>query len=147
MWNTSSTKSKKINRKKLVIILILSELLGIFSLVWYLRTPLYLKYLTLPPKKYYIEDMDLSKQYLMLNGDFITGESSPSESLELSVSPGEQKYYLLTNPQGVFEFQIPQEIAANEYLFTISAKNQNGIDETKNLKVRIETNSRIPKIF
>lgn len=147
MWNKSAVKSKKLNRKKLVILLIATELVGILSLIWYLRTPLYLKYLALPPKKYYIEEMDPSKQYLLLNGDFITGKSSPSSILELSISPDGQTYSLLTDPQGVFEFQVPQELAEDEYTITMLSNDLSGTLETKNLKIRVESNSRLPKIL
>lgn len=132
-------KSIKIKRKDLFLPLVLTEILGILVLLWYLRVPLAQKYLIVPPKSYSVDEMEEGKQYLLRQGDFIWGKSSPESKLQLLFYPGGQKYTLPTDDQGNFQFQIPQETAPLEYRLIII----NNLTAIKDFKVRIISNNKL----
>lgn len=129
----------------LVISLIFTEIVGILFLIWILRVPLAQKFLLLPPQNFEISKMDTSKQYLLHQGDFLTGQTEPNSQIQMLLSPLPVQAIVTSNPGGNFQFQIPQETPPQEYLLTITDNNGNNI--LKTLRVRIAPNSRVNQFF
>src|SRR3989344_6880635 len=71
----------KIKRRTLAIFLILTELLGILVLVWFLRVPLSQKFLTNPPKAYSVDSFDSQKTYAINQADFLRGSADPKSKV------------------------------------------------------------------
>lgn len=132
-------KAIKIKRKDLFLPLVLTEILGILVLVWYLRGPLIQKYLVIPPTSYSIDEMEKGTQYLLRQGDFIGGKSSPESKLQLLFYPGGQKYALATDDSGNFQFKIPRETPPGEYRLIII----DNLTAVKDLRIRIISSSRL----
>lgn len=134
-------KAIKIKRKKLFLPLILTEVLGILVLLWFLRLPLTQKYLTFAPISYQVETMDPDKQYLLRQGDFITGKTSPNSTLALLLYPG-SKHALLTDSRGNFSFQIPGQTPPAEYRLII-INDRNRLETFKDLRIRVSSNNKL----
>lgn len=133
-------KTIKFKRKNLFIPLILSEILGILVLVWYLKTPLIQKYLLEAPNSYSVEEMEAGKQYLLRQGDFIKGKTKPQTTLQIILYPDRSKYSTISDSEGNFNFQIPPEIGLKEYRLMIISDD---IRPTtiKDLRIRVVSNN------
>lgn len=106
---------RKKNKKKLFFTLICAELLGILVLVWFLRAPLYEKFLAQPPKAYDSSKMQTNKQYLVSQNDQIVGKAEPDTKIKFYLSPLKQITTSRTDSQGVWNYQIPRNLPAGKY--------------------------------
>lgn len=142
-------KKLKIRKKRLFVPLILTEILGILVLVWFLQVPLTQKYLTFPPSSYSVDSMDRDTQYLIRRGDFITGKTEPGSTLQLLLYPNGPKYALLTDGEGNFSFQIPQTAQLSEYrLIIINDEDEvNELIKIKDIRIRITSNNKIDRLL
>lgn len=134
-------------RKDLFLPLVLTEILGILALVWYLRLPLTQKYLTFTPQSYSVDAMDPGKQYLIKQGDFINGNTKPGSTLTLLLYPDGSKYALLTDSEGNFKFQIPQETNTKEYRLIIVNDDIDKLQAFKDLKIRVTSNNKLDQLL
>lgn len=135
-------KSIKIKRKTLVVSLILTELLGISVLVWFLKIPLTLKYLTIPPKKYSLEYLETDKQYLFNQGDFITGRTLPGSKVFILLTPNGFKQTIIADNEGNFTFQLPPDTPPQKYQLDIINDNVKLVP-IKSFTVRLETSNKL----
>jgi hypothetical protein len=106
---------RKKNKKKLFFTLICAELLGILVLVWFLRAPLYEKFLAQPPKAYDSGKMLSTKQYLVSQNDQIAGKAEPNSKIKFYLSPLKQITVSRTDSQGTWIYQIPRNLPAGKY--------------------------------
>lgn len=136
-------KAIKIRKKDLFLPLVLTEILGILVLIWFLRVPLSQKYFSDSPSNYSVDSMDSNKQYLFKQADLITGKSEPFAKFQILLSPDGGKYPLSADAVGNITFQIPHEIAPGEYRLLIVKKESGIFKLVKNLKIRIESNNKI----
>lgn len=141
------TKAIRIKRKDLFPLLVLTEILGILVLIWFLRVPLTQKYLTYSPQSYSVDTMDTGKQYLIRQGDFITGKTLPRSTLQILIYPNGPKHALLSDSEGNFQFQIPDQIKTQEYRLVIINDNIDRLAAIKDLKVRIVSNNKLDQFF
>lgn len=133
-------------RKDLFLPLILTEILGILVLVWYLRIPLIQKYLIIPPANYSIDGMEGGKQYLLRQGDFITGKTQPESTLQLLFYPDGPKYALRADPEGNFKFQTPQDTKTQEYRLIIINDDLDNLTAIKDLRIRVRSNNKLNEL-
>lgn len=138
-------KAIKIKRKDLYLPLILSEILGIIVLVWFLRVPLSQKYLLESPSNYLVQAMDENTQYLLRQGDFISGNAPAHSKLQILFMPDGLKYTLSADPSGNFSFQIPPETRTGEYRLLIVKEGLGNLKPFKNLRIRVESNNKISR--
>lgn len=108
-------RPRKKNKKKLFFTLICAELLGILVLVWFLRAPLYEKFIAQPPKAYDSGKMLSTKQYLVSQNDQIVGKAEPDTKIKFYLSPLKQITTSRTDSQGVWIYQIPRNLPAGKY--------------------------------
>lgn len=135
-------KSVKLRKKHLIFPLIFAEILGILVLVWFLRVPLYQKYLKAEPKNYSVDSLNPDKQYLLKQGDFITGKSD-LRLLQVWLAPNGSKHGLIPNDRDEFVFQIPPDTKPGSYQFIIAGDNFGKIEVVKTLKIRVESNNKL----
>lgn len=133
-------KALKIKRKVLIISLILTELSGIIVLIWFLKIPLTLKYLTYTPENYSIDSLESEKQYLFKQGDLISGRTEPNSQIQVRLTPTGFNQTYVSDWQGNFIFRIPENIKRGEYGLHIS-------DSSQSYKIRIVSNNRITQIL
>lgn len=134
-------KSIKIKRKTLVVSLILTELLGISVLVWFLRIPLTLKYLTIPPKVYSAERMVSDKRYVVKPGDIIVGENESKDNQYYSLLRQGTTNILnerISDDAG-WSFIIPQDIKSGKYaLYILKTDKEKKSISTKLIRLNIK---------
>lgn len=140
-------KATKIKKKDLFFLLIVTEIVGILSLFWFLRIPLSQKYLADSPRSYSIDSMDQSKQYLFKQGDFITGTAGSSDKLQILLIPNGSKYSLSTNPEGNFAFQIPTQTKPQEYRLLILKNSSGSLESVKNLRIRVASSNKLTELL
>ncbi len=129
-------------RKKLIFPLIITEIIGILVLIWFLRIPLYQKYLAVQPNNYAIDSLDPDRQYLMKQGDFISGTTTAGTTLQIWLAPDGLKHGITPDYEGNFSFQIPTETIPDSYQLIIASDRNGEIGAIKVLKVRIESNGK-----
>lgn len=135
-------KAIKINQKYLAWSLIFTEILGIITLVWYLKTPLSEKFLELSPQAYSIVSMNPDKRYLASQGDFLAGKAIPNTLVKVLITPGNSIFELRSDSKGDWRFQIPENIKKEIFRFTFGnfdAKNK--LVTFRSYKVRIQSNN------
>lgn len=140
-------RTAKINRKYLVISLIFTEILGIITLTWYLKAPLYKKFLTTPPQAYLLSQMNTQTRYLFAQGDFIKDQAPPGANIVILLSEGSQvlnKSKTIADSSGQWYYQIPEDTAPGIKNLTIGNLDQNNNLQThQSYKVRIKSNKLI----
>lgn len=108
-------KSVKITRKDLFLPLILTEILGILVLVWFLRAPLSQKFLASDSKAYSVVSLNPQKRYLISQNDFLSGKSIPNTEIKIHLSPGNFKTALISDSSGNWLWQIPEDLPTGIY--------------------------------
>jgi hypothetical protein len=129
---------KKRNKKKLFFTLITAELLGILILVWFLRTPLYEKYLTAPQKAYDTSKMTESKQYLVAQNDQLVGKGKPESKIKFYLSPLKKITSSRTDGSGGWVYQVPKDLPAGRYrLYVAEFDDLSKTVLIKNYRIRV----------
>lgn len=144
-------KSLKIPRKYLITGLILTEILGILVLVWFLRVPLSQKYLVTPPKAYSILQMDNSQRYVIAQGDYLTGNTTPNTKIVTLLRRGgdrgsQIKLRQISDNNGNWFYQIPYDLAEDKFQFAIGTfDNRNNLNSVKVVKLKVVANNLLSK--
>lgn len=137
-------KAIKINREYLIGTLIFTEILGIITLIWYLRSPLTQKFLTKPPQAYAVSSFNPQTQYLVSRGDLLTGNSEPNSEVRALITPGFLKSSVRSTPEGSWWFQIPQSLKPGVYTISFGNLDSNGkLTTFQSYKVRVQSNMPI----
>lgn len=110
----------KITKSKLAKILIISELLSILAMAWYLRVPLYQKYLAVKPTAYPIAAFDPNTRYLMSENDFLIGTTTPGYKVKLIFTAGSNKRTVKASDQGNWVAQLPKSLNHKPYRLTLA---------------------------
>lgn len=110
----------KITKAKLAKILIICELLSILAMAWYLRVPLYQKYLAVKPKAYPMAAFDPNTRYLMSENDFLIGETEPGYKIKLIFTAGSHKRTVKASTQGNWVAQLPKSLDHKPYRLTLA---------------------------
>lgn len=138
-------KNTKIKHKLLATSLVIAELIGVFVLIWYLRQPLFERFLVTPPKSYTFESFDPQKRYLISRGDLLRGKKAlPNSNILAIITPGKQKITAKADKNGEFTIQLPSDAQLGRYRITLA-----NYDALKNLawarsyKLTIKSNSAI----
>ena len=134
-------KSVKIRRKNLIFPLIFAEIIGILTLIWFLRIPLAQKYLTSPPDNYSVNSMDPGIQYLLRQGDFINGRTKPNSTLQIRLAGDGAKNGVISDTEGNFTFQIPLNTNPGPYQLIIAGDNSDETTVIRILKIRVQSNN------
>jgi hypothetical protein len=136
----------KKSRKRLVITLITVEVIGILALIWYLREPLIKKYLIPSPKVYSLESMSPEKRYLLSPLDYVTSDSKANENIKLMLINKEKKfvYKFISDSQGSWIFQIPEDTKPGIYLLVTATKqNSGGKYDLKIKRIKVYDNRKL----
>lgn len=110
----------KITKAKLAKILILAEVLSILVMIWYLRIPLYQKYLAVKPTAYPIGAFDPNTRYLMSENDFLIGQTEPGSKVKLIFTAGKNKRTVRASSQGNWVAQLPKSLGHKPYRLTLA---------------------------
>ncbi len=110
----------KITKSKLAKILIFAEVISILAMVWYLRIPLYQKYLAVKPKAYPIIAFDPNTRYLMSENDFLIGKTEPNYKVKLIFTAGANKRTVKASDQGNWVAQLPKSLDHKPYRLTLA---------------------------
>ena len=136
-------KNAKLKHKYLAGTLVITEIIGIAVLVWYLRTPLTQMFLASPPKAYSIESYNPQKRYLVKQGDFLQGKKAlPNSKIAIFLIPGDKKTVLKANNKGEFLYQLPSDTKPGKFRITFA-----NFDALKNLawaksyKITVDSNN------
>jgi len=140
-------KSIKIKRRILVISLILTEILGIFVLVWYLRVPLSQKFLVVPPNSYSVASFESQKQYLLTQGDYLTGQTTPSSTVKVLINPSNIQSSILADSDGNWSYQIPEDLPLNTYTVTVVSVDISSQIQSQSYKFRVQSNLKLNKLL
>lgn len=134
-------KSTKISKKTLAQALIFTELLGILTLIWFLKVPLYQKFLIKSPKSYSLLQMNNQTRYLVSQGDYIAGQANPGIKIVLLIRDIEgikNTARIFPNELGIWNFQLPRNLdLGTKTLTTAEVKSDNDISNIKNYRIRI----------
>jgi hypothetical protein len=140
-------KSAKTNRKYLVTALIASEILGIITFIWILKTPLYQKFFQFEPKAYSLNQMETQIRYLLAQNDYLQGTTKNSGKLIILLSNGtqvEEKGKIRANDEGQWYYQIPENTTPGSKLVTVAELDEiNNILSIKSYKIRVKPNEII----
>ncbi len=140
-------RSAKTNRKYLVTTLIASEILGIITFIWILKTPLYQKFFQFEPKAYSLNQMETQVRYLLAQKDFLQGSTKNSGKLIILLSNGtqvEEKGKIRANDEGQWYYQIPENTTPGNKLVTVAELDEiNNILSIKSYKIRVKPNEII----
>jgi len=137
-----SFKRTKIKHQHLVASLIATEILGILVFLWILRTPIYEKYLTHPSKAYSISQMDNQKNYLMYQGDFLSGQINPNNTLVILIWENNQvqtRSKLKPDLLGNWNYQLPINLKPGVKIATIGeldASNNTWVIESYRIRIK-----------
>ncbi|MBI2593223.1 hypothetical protein HYW44_01095 [Candidatus Daviesbacteria bacterium] len=108
-------KNIKITRKDLFLPLVLTEILGILVLIWFLRVPLSQKFLASAPKAYSVVSLNPQKRYLISQNDFLTGKAIPDTQIKIQISPGNFRSTAYSDSTGNWSWQIPLHLSTGVY--------------------------------
>lgn len=111
-------KAIKIRKKDLFLPLVLTEILGILVLIWFLRVPLSQKFLASAPKAYSVVSLSPQKRYLISQNDFLTGKAIPDTQIKIQVSPGNFRSTAYSDSSGNWSWQIPLDLPTGIYRFS-----------------------------
>lgn len=128
----------ELRKPQLYLILIGVEVLGILVLVWYLRTPLSQKYLTVSSRTYNVSDLNQTARYLLTEGDFLVGKTTVSNKLVLLVRDESDQSFKVKarvpiQDNGAWFYKIPSDFKAGKYRLTV------GVFDVSNQIVGIDT--------
>ena len=137
-------KATKINKKYLAWSLIFTEILGIITLVWYLKAPLSKKFLESDPEAYSVVSMNPDKRYLASQGDYLAGKAIPNTLIKVLLTPGNSLFSLRADSNGDWRFQIPESVQKQVFRFTFGNFDVNNKLVTfRSYKVRVESNNQL----
>lgn len=138
----SNTHRFKIKKSTLAKILIIVEIIGITIMAWYLREPLYKKYLAVKPKAYSVQAMDPQKRYLVSENDFLVGKAPPNTKMKLIFNPGRYKRTVRVSDKGNWVAQVPKILDFKPYRLTLANFDQkNNLTSLESFKTRIQSES------
>lgn len=142
--NFQRFKKTSFKKRSLAITLILAEIIGILTLLWYLREPLSKKYLTYTPKAYSIIVMNNKASYVLRNGDFIVGNTIPNTKVTTLITPNKIKNSATAGKDGSWNYVIPDDIKTGRYKFTVGYFDKsNKLTFYKTYSIRIISNNII----
>lgn len=122
-------KHAKLKHKYLAGGLVVTEIIGIAVLVWYLRTPLTQKFLATPPKAYSIQSYNPAKRYLVKQGDYLQGKKAlPNSKIAIFLTPGNTKTLIKADNKGEFLYRLPEDTKPGRFRVTFA-----NFDALKNL--------------
>lgn len=135
-------KAAKPNRKYLVSTLIFTEILGIITLIWFLKAPLNKRFLLISPKAYSVISLDTNKRYLASQGDYLAGKAIPNTTVKILVTPGNSIFSLRSDSNGDWRFQIPESLQKEIFRFTVGNFDiKNKLVTFRSYKFRIQSNN------
>lgn len=114
------TRHWKVTKSQLAKFLIITEILSILAMAWYLRVPLYQKYLAVKPTAYPIAAFDPNTRYLMSENDFIIGKTEPDYKVKLIFTAGSNKRTVKASSQGNWVAQLPKSLDHKPYRLTLA---------------------------
>lgn len=128
------------NKAKLAKILIITELIGIAAMIWYLRVPLYQKFLAVKPKAYSLQAFSPDTRYLMSENDFLFGSTTPGYKVKLILTAGGQKRTVKASDQGNWVAQLPKNLPHKSYrLTTAYFDTQDKLSKVESFKVLVQS--------
>ncbi len=134
----------KFTKKQLMLALMAIEIVGILSLVWYLRQPLIRKYLLLEPKSYSVLVMNTTSKYVAYKGDFITGKTIPNTKVRTLFTPDKLRKSIITDKNGNWAYKIPDDLKNQRYRFTVGYfDKKNKLTFFKTYRVRVASNNKL----
>lgn len=134
------TRHWKINKAKLAKILIITELIGIAVMVWYLRVPLYQKFLAVKPKAYSLQAFSPDTRYLMSENDFLFGTTNPGYKVKLIFTAGRHKRTVKASDQGNWVAQLPKDLAHKSYRLTTAYFDTNDkLTQVESYKIHVQS--------
>lgn len=119
------TRHFKITKAKLAKILIISELVGILAMIWYLRAPLYRKFIAVKPRAYSISSFEADTRYLLSQNDFLMGTVNPHYKVKLIFTAGGFKRTVKASDQGNWVAQLPKSLKHKSYRLTLATFDTN----------------------
>lgn len=135
-------KAIKINQNYLAWSLIFTEIVGILTLIWYLKTPLFKKFLEEPAEAYSVVTLDPDKRYLASQGDYLAGKAIPNTLVKVLITPGNSIFSFRADGKGDWRFQIPETINKQIFRFTFGNFDVNKKLVTfRSYKFRIQSNN------
>ena len=138
-------KGIKVKHKILVFSLAITEIIGIFTLVWYLRTSLIERYFTSPPKSFAIESFDPKKRYLIQQGDFLRGKNAlPNSKVLAIITPGKQTVTVKADKNGEFIVKLPPDAKTGRHRVTFANYDAlKNLAWTKSYKLTVNSNNTL----
>lgn len=134
------TRQLKITKTKLAKILIISEIIGILAMVWYLRMPLYQKFLAVKPRAYSMAAFDPSTRYMLSENDFLMGSTSPDSKVKLIFTSGGFKRTVKASDQGNWVAQLPKSLTHKSYRLTLAYfDSQDKLTDVDSFKVYVQS--------
>lgn len=132
----------KIRKKLLVVFLIITEIIGILVLVWYLRIPLTQKYILFSPKTYSALKMSPKLRYKLKINDHLVGTASANTKFKFFLSPGKIIHKGQVDDNGTWSYSIPDNIKTGKYSLVAAFFNKKGKPSMiKTYKLRVESNN------
>lgn len=140
-------KNTKVKHKLLVTSLVLTELIGVIVLVWYLRQGIFERFFVVPPKSFAIESFDPSKRYLINRGDLLRGKKAlPYSNILAIITPGKQTITAKADKNGDFAIQLPKDAQLGRYRITLANYDAlKNLAWTKSYKLTINPNNNFSK--
>ncbi len=136
----SKTHHWKITKSKLAKILIISEIISILAMIWYLRVPLYQKYLAVKPSAYQVSAFDPNTRYLLSENDFLIGQTEPGYKVKLIFTAGRNKRTVKASSQGNWVAQLPKSLDHKPYRLTLAYfDSQDKLTNVESFKVLVQS--------
>lgn len=137
----------EIKKPQLMKTLILVELLGIAILVWYLREPLYQKYLTVSNKTYSISSLNQSQKYIFTKGDFLAGTAAAGNKIIILLRQENDlskrlKTKMVAGADGGWHYRFPADLKEGKYRMTVGVfGNNNQVVSIDTYRIRALSNN------
>ncbi len=129
-------------RKHYRVFVITSLSLAIIFMTWYLRGPLYQKYLIVKSKNFPLILMSDKYRYLVSQNDYLSGKAIPNSKVKVLLNPGRIKKTLQVDEEGFWFYQIPLDAPKKKYRLTVADFDKdNKLAFVKDYRVRIQSNN------
>src|SRR3989344_3456162 len=143
MYTISLFHHKMVFLKKHYRAFVITSLsLAILAMIWYLRAPLYNKYLVVDAKNFPLILMSDKFRYLVSEGDFLSGKAIPNSKIKVLLNPGRIKKTITVDSDGLWFYQIPSDVEKKRYRLTVADFDKDKkLAFVKDYRVRIQSNN------
>lgn len=112
-------------------------------MVWYLRVPLYRKYLAVKPVAYPIWLFSPDKRYLLSEHDFLVGTAAPNYKVKLIFTAGTYKKTVKVSDKGNWVAQLPSGMLHKPYRLTVAQFDTNNkLATVESYKVLVQSEAK-----